>query len=103
MPRQGPIFSVPPAARRRPAWPVLTKEEVMQWITIAIPPLRSIEQFDAMQAEVGNPEGLEACYFGSTNGELRIVTVWESKADADRFFGHTLGPALARVLGPEPV
>ena len=29
--------------------------------------------------------------------------MWESKAQADRFFTDTLGPALARTLGPEPV
>jgi hypothetical protein len=31
------------------------------------------------------------------------VTVWESKAHADRFFAETLGPILAKTLGPEPV
>ena len=34
---------------------------------------------------------------------LRVVTLWESKAHADRFFAETLGPALAKALGPEPV
>ena len=48
-------------------------------------------------------EGLEARFVGTTDGKLRIVTVWESKAHADRFFAETLGPALAKALGPEPV
>ena len=77
----------------------------MQWITLATPPLESIEQFDAVLAsQTAEPTGLEARYVGTTeNGQLRIVTVWESKAHADRFFTQTLGPALAKVLGPEPV
>jgi hypothetical protein len=77
----------------------------MQWITVATPPLESVEQFDALVADqAGEPTGLEARYVGTTeNGELRIVTVWESKAHADQFFTQTLGPALAKVLGPEPV
>ena len=77
----------------------------MQWITLATPPLESIEQFDAMIADqTAEPSGLEARYVGTTeNGALRIVAVWESNAHADRFFTQTLGPALAKVLGPEPV
>jgi len=31
------------------------------------------------------------------------LAVWESKAHADRFFAETLGPALAKALGPEPI
>jgi hypothetical protein len=34
------------------------------------------------------------------NGQLKVIGVWESKADADRFFAETLGPTLARELGP---
>ena len=77
----------------------------MQWISVATPPLDSVEQFDTVLAgQSAEPTGLEARYVGTTeNGELRIVTVWESKAHADRFFTQTLGPALAKALGPEPV
>jgi hypothetical protein len=76
----------------------------MQWITFATPPFDSIEQFDAVVAgQTAEPTGLEARYVGTTeNDELRIVTVWESKAHADHFFTQTLGPALAKALGPEP-
>ena len=35
-------------------------------------------------------------------GWCRVVTLWESKAHADRFFAEKHGPALAKVLGPEP-
>ena len=76
----------------------------MQWITIATPPFRSLDQFDKIVAEMdGQPEGLQARYVGTTDGAFRVVTVWESKAHADRFFAETLGPVLARALGPEPV
>jgi heme-degrading monooxygenase HmoA len=77
----------------------------MQWITLATPPLQSVEQFDAVLAgQSAEPDGLEARYVGTTeNDNLCIVTVWESKAHADNFFAHTLGPALAKALGPEPV
>lgn len=46
---------------------------------------------------------MTARYVGTTDGTLRVVTLWESKAHADRFFAEKLGPALASALGPEPV
>jgi len=76
----------------------------MQWITVATPPFQSIEQFDKVIAAVDTaPDGMTARYVGTTDGTLRVVTLWESKAHADRFFAEKLGPALARALGPEPV
>ena len=75
----------------------------MQWIAVVTPPFGSIEQFDAVLAQLGEePDGLEARYVGTASGTLRVVTLWESKAHADRFFAERLGPALAKVLGPEP-
>jgi hypothetical protein len=76
----------------------------MQWITVATPPF-GIEQFDKVRAELGgDPDGLQARYVGTADdGHLRVVSLWESKAHAERFFAETLGPALAKVLGPEPV
>ena len=76
----------------------------MQWITVATPPVGSIEQFDALVAEFdGAPDGLEARYVGTADGELSVISLWESKAHADRFFTETLPPLLTEVLGPEPV
>jgi hypothetical protein len=44
-----------------------------------------------------------AQYIGpATDGHLRIVSLWDSKADADRFLNETLGAAVAKPLGPEP-
>ncbi|GAA1530349.1 hypothetical protein [Kribbella lupini] len=75
----------------------------MQWIAVATPPFRTIEQFDQVMEHVGpEPEGLEARYVGPSPEGLRVVTLWESKAHADKFFAERLGPALAKLLGPEP-
>ncbi len=73
----------------------------MQWITVATSRFDSIEQFDAMLQRVGEPDGLEARYVGTTDGQLRIVGLWESKAQADRFFAETIPSILAETLGPE--
>ena len=76
----------------------------MHWITVATPSFASLEQVDAVIAQLdGPPEGLEARYIGSTgDGRLRVVTLWESRAHADHFFAEKLGPAVAKALGPEP-
>jgi hypothetical protein len=77
----------------------------MTWITVATPPFASIEQVDAALAQLdGAPDGLEARYIGAAgDGTLRVVSLWQSKAHADRFFAEQLGPVLAKVLGPEPL
>ena len=61
----------------------------MQWMTIATPPLESVEQFDAVLAgQPAEPDGLEARYVGTTeNGELRTSTLantWQSMARVPR-------------------
>ena len=76
----------------------------MKWITVATPPVKTIEQFDQVVSRFGEaPEGLETRYVGSDGGKLRVVSLWSSKSHADKFFAEKLGPALASVLGPEPV
>ena len=75
----------------------------MQCITIGSPSM-TLDQVDAVLAQLdGAPDGMAARYVGTTDdGQVRIVTLWESRAHADRFFVETLGPVLARTLGPEP-
>ena len=74
----------------------------MQWITVTTPPFGWIEQFDTVRAQLGEiPAGLQARYLGTADGKLRIVTLWESKEHADRYFAERLGPTLARALVPE--
>ena len=76
----------------------------MQWIAVSTPPFTSLDQVAGVMSQMdGEPEGLEARYIGTADGAPRIVTVWESKAHADRFFAETLGPILAKTLGPEPM
>lgn len=75
----------------------------MQWIAVATPPFTSIDQFDRVMENLGpEPDGLQARYVGPCDDGLRVVTLWESKDHADRFFTDRLGPALAKALGPEP-
>ena len=45
---------------------------------------------------------MRARYCGVAAGVLRVITVWDSREHAERFLAERLGPALARVLGPEP-
>jgi hypothetical protein len=77
----------------------------MQLITVATTPFTSIDQIDAVLAQLPPaPEGMEARYVGKTgDGELRVISLWESQAHADRFFAEKLGPVLAKALAPEPV
>src|SRR5215212_7818792 len=95
----GGIRQRPP---QRPPWP--QDEEEAMWITVATPPFTDIERFDEVVAHIGqDPDGMLARYAGATeDGSLRVVSLWESKAHADRFATERLGPALAAVLGPEP-
>jgi hypothetical protein len=48
-----------------------------------------------------NQPGFIARFAGETAEGLRVISVWESKADADRFFAEDHGPLLAELLGPE--
>lgn len=75
----------------------------MQWITVAKPPMNDIALFDKICAAAGEPEGMLFRYAGTgSDGWLRVIVGWNSREQADRFFAETLGPALARLLGPEP-
>ena len=75
----------------------------MQWITIGSPPF-SVDKVDTVLEQLGPaPDGMEARYVTTTDdGQVRIVSLWQSKEHADRFFADRLGPTLARVLGPQP-
>ena len=75
----------------------------MQWIAVATPPFASVDQFDKVMEIVGaEPDGLQARYVGTSADGVRVISLWESKAHADRFMAERLGPALAKALGPEP-
>lgn len=79
----------------------------MKWITVATPAFGSIEEFDAVHAQLraqlgGEQDGLEARYVGTAeDGKPRVIALWESKEHADRFFAEALGRARTKALGPE--
>ena len=74
----------------------------MAWIMVATPSFASIEQVDAVLAQLdGAPDGMEERYIGTADdGELRVVSLWQSKALAHRFFAEKLGPAVAKRSAP---
>jgi hypothetical protein len=77
----------------------------MPYIVVATPSFPSLSQLDEVVDRLGEaPEGLLQRHAGTApDGTLRIVSVWESKADADRFLtSERLGAVIAQVLGPEP-
>jgi hypothetical protein len=45
--------------------------------------------------------GFVASFAGETGTGLRVISVWESKGDADRFFAEQLGPLVAEMVGPD--
>jgi hypothetical protein len=100
----GATGRIPYVLLQRPNAGRKKEEPDMTWITVATPPFESVEQFDKIAGDQPTPpHGMEARYVGTADdGRLRFITLWASKADADRFFAHTLGPALAKSLGPEP-
>ena len=74
----------------------------MTWIAIGTPPFTDIATFDAVCATFdGEPDGLEARWVGRVGDELRVVMVWSSREQAERFFTDVLRPALAATLGPD--
>ncbi|WP_232667765.1 hypothetical protein [Pseudonocardia sp. TRM90224] len=46
--------------------------------------------------------GFIARFAGKVDGGLRVISVWESKSDADRFFTEQLGPLLRELVGGDP-
>jgi hypothetical protein len=66
------ILSVPPAADRAAE----IRRLVMQWITVATPSFASVEQVDAVIAQLdGPPEGMEARYIGTTGDGRASVAI----------------------------
>lgn len=58
-----------------------------------------------MEGNVGNdtPEGVHAHIAGATDGGIRVIEVWDSAAQADRFDQESgLGEAMQEVGVPEP-
>jgi hypothetical protein len=73
----------------------------MSYLTIAKPAFGTLEGFHKImnaQGDAGEPDGLQARYVADVGDGIRVVAVWESKEDADRFLEHRLAPALATAF-----
>ncbi|CAM3769171.1 hypothetical protein [Smaragdicoccus niigatensis] len=74
----------------------------MSYIFIMDSPAGSIENMERILAQIGEePDGLAARYAGIVDGQLKVIGIWDSKEQADRFFAEKLGPAMAKILGSE--
>ncbi len=74
------------------------------WITVATPSFSSIDQVDAVIAQL---DGARRAWRLATSGPpatapSAVVSLWQSQAHAERFLTEKLGPAVAKALGPEP-
>ena len=72
------------------------------WAFVSDVPI-SREQYDKLDQELGsdNPEGLIVHVAGESGSGIRIIDVWESKQQFERFQSERLGPAMLKV-GIEP-
>jgi hypothetical protein len=74
----------------------------MSYLTIAKPAFGSLEGFQKIMSAQGigsgEPAGLQARYVADVGDGIRVVAVWESKQDADRFLEERLAPALANAF-----
>ena len=83
--------------------PIAANASNMTYLMISKSPVGTMAGFNQVLAalEVTEPDGLLARYAGEDDG-LAIVTVWESKVQADRFEAEHLLPTIRRVLGEIP-
>ena len=68
------------------------------WAFVSDVPI-SREQYDKLDTELGshNPEGLIVHAAGESGSGIRIIDVWESKQQFERFQSERLGPAMLKV------
>ena len=74
----------------------------MTWIAIGTPPFTDIATFDEVTATLGgSPTAWRPAGSASVGDELRVVMVWSSREQAERFFADVLRPAVAAKVGPD--
>jgi hypothetical protein len=69
------------------------------YVHISRSPGAGMTEYRAVERELG-PEpraGLRSHHAGVVDGELVVVDVWDSRADADRFAAERLFPAFERA------
>jgi hypothetical protein len=71
----------------------------MSYAMVSQSPGVSIDWHHAVERELGDEpvEGLIASYAGTSPDGLCVISVWESKAHADRFAVEQLVPTLRRL------
>jgi hypothetical protein len=77
----------------------------MAWAFVETIPEGSIEEYDKVVAalgDIGTPDGLILHLAGMSEKGMRVIDVWESKAQHDRFRNETLLPAMERAFGHPP-
>lgn len=67
-------------------------------------PGATLEQYDRVDERVGpdKPRGVHAHIAGATAGGVRIIEVWDSAEDIERYMAAGLGEALEAMEFPEP-
>jgi hypothetical protein len=73
------------------------------WAFVSDVPI-SREQYDKLDKELGSdkPEGLIVHAAGDSGSGIRIIDVWESKQQFERFQSERLGPAMSKVGIEQP-
>jgi hypothetical protein len=72
----------------------------MTWMHVVDDARGSMETYAKVLEAIGEPPaGLVARFAGPLEHGIRVVSVWDSPEDADRFFAEQLGPAFAQVFG----
>jgi hypothetical protein len=89
--------AVPPAPGRR------GKESAMAVGLVIDLDGMTAERYDRLNAEINfpaePPDGLISHIAGPTDGGFRVLDLWESVEDFDRFVEEQLGPAMGSVSG----
>jgi hypothetical protein len=72
----------------------------MTWLHVVDDARGSMDAYAKVLEAIGEPpRGLLARFAGPMAQGIRVVSVWDSPEDADRFFTERLGPAFAQVYG----
>ena len=75
----------------------------MAFVVMSRPPSREMYEKVAKAAMQGGPAaGLIVHTASEVDGGVRVVDVWESKEDAERFERDVLMPAIEAALGGPP-
>ena len=77
----------------------------MAWAFVQTVEGGSLEEYDKVTAEMGDvgmPAGLIVHVAGAVEGGFRMIDVWESREQYERFREDTVVPAMKRAFGRLP-